>query len=445
MRRFTLIATAIAALTVTMHAQDYYTGMLRLSLDDCLRVALNDNPTVKVDSMEIERVNYALKEVKGQLLPEVTASGQYTRNLALQTMYMDTGDGNSVGIKMGRDNTYTAGFSATLPLVVPQLWRTIKLNENQILQNIEAARANKISLVNQVKNTYYAMLLAADSRRVIEQNHATALEHAAIYKKQHELGTASEYDVLRANVAVTNLEPSILEAENTERLLELQLKVLMGMDSRIDIEPTQTLDDFKASMYDRTLSTDTSLVNNTTLKTLDLQTDYLNKAVAVQKAAWLPTVSANGNLMWHSMGNGNPLDNFMWNRSSSIGLTIAWPVFQGFRRNNRIKQAEIQAREMTWQRENAERSLHMQVQSQVDNIHKSIKQVESNAGGVAQAQKASDIMQQSFKVGAASFIQLRDTDDALMNARLSYYQAIYNYLVAESDLEKVLGNSPYAN
>ena len=445
MRRFTLIATAIAALTVTMHAQGYYTGMLRLSLDDCLRVALNDNPTVKVDSMEIERVNYALKEVKGQLLPEVTASGQYTRNLALQTMYMDTGDGNSVGIKMGRDNTYTAGFSATLPLVVPQLWRTIKLNENQILQNIEAARANKISLVNQVKNTYYAMLLAADSRRVIEQNHATALEHAAIYKKQHELGTASEYDVLRANVAVTNLEPSILEAENTERLLELQLKVLMGMDSRIDIEPTQTLDDFKASMYDRTLSTDTSLVNNTTLKTLDLQTDYLNKVVAVQKAAWLPTVSANGNLMWHSMGNGNPLDNFMWNRSSSIGLTIAWPVFQGFRRNNRIKQAEIQAREMTWQRENTERSLHMQVQSQVDNIHKSIKQVESNAGGVAQAQKASDIMQQSFKVGAASFIQLRDTDDALMNARLSYYQAIYNYLVAESDLEKVLGNSPYAN
>ena len=193
------------------------------------------------------------------------------------------------------------------------------------------------------------------------------------------------------------------------------------------------------------LQNEINQIAGSALKTLDLQTDYLNKAVAVQKAAWLPTVSANGNLMWHSMGNGNPLDNFMWNRSSSIGLTIAWPVFQGFRRNNRIKQAEIQAREMTWQRENAERSLHMQVQSQVDNIHKSIKQVESNAGGVAQAQKASDIMQQSFKVGAASFIQLRDTDDALMNARLSYYQAIYNNLVAESDLEKVLGNSPYAN
>ena len=418
---------------------------MRLSLDQCIRIALNDNPTVKIDSMEIQRVNYALKEVKGQLLPQISASGQYTRNLALQTIYMDTGDGNSMGIKMGRDNTYAAGFSATMPLVMPQLWKSIKLNENQILQNIEAARANKLSLINQVKNAYYALLLASDTQRVIEQNHATAQEHATIYQKQFELGTASEYDVLRANVAVTNLEPSILEAENSVKLLKLQLKVLMGMDARIEIEPSQKLDEFKSLMYDHTLRTDTSLVNNTTLKTLELQTDYLKKVVDVQKAAWYPTLSASGNLMWNSMGNGSPFKNFMWNRSSSVGLTLAWPIFTGFQRKNKIKQAEIQAREMTWQRENAERALHTQVQSQVDNISKSIKQIESNAGGVTQAEKASDIMHKSFKVGAASFIQLRDTDDALMNARLSYYQAIYNYLVAESDLEYVLGNTPYAN
>lgn len=442
---FRKITFLIASLSLCAMASYGQTATpLQLSLDQCIRIALNENPTIKVDSMEIERVNYALKEVKGQLFPEVNATGQYTRNLMLQTMYMDAGDGNVMGIKMGRDNTYSGGFQASLPIVVPQLWKTIKLNENQILQNIETARANKLSLVNQVKNAYYALLLAQDTKRVIEQNHSTAQRHAEIYKKQFDLGTASEYDVLRANVAVTNLEPSILEAENSVKLLKLQLKVLMGMDARLEIEPSQHLDDFKGSMYGNVLATDTTLVNNTTLKKLDLQTDYLNKVVDVQKAAWYPTLSATGSLMWHSMSNGSPFRNFQWTRSSAIGITLAWPVFQGFRRKNKIKQAEIQAREMTWQRENTERSLHMQVQSQVDNIHKSLKQVESNEGGVRQAEKASDIMQQSFLIGAASFIQLRDTDDALMNARLSYYQAIYNYLVAQSDLELVLGNTPYA-
>jgi outer membrane protein TolC len=149
--------------------------------------------------------------------------------------------------------------------------------------------------------------------------------------------------------------------------------------------------------------------------------------------------------MWNSMSMGNPLKNFQWTKSSAVGLTLSFPIFTGFQRINRIKQAQIQANEMRWQRENLERSLHVQVQSQMDNINKSIKQIESNEGGVRQAEKASDIMQQSFKIGAASFIQLRDTDDALMSARLSYYQAIYNYLVAESNLENVLGNTHYVN
>ena len=198
-------------------------------------------------------------------------------------------------------------------------------------------------------------------------------------------------------------------------------------------------------MYGRYLATDTSLVKNTSLKTLDLQTDYLKKSVDVQKAAWIPTLTGTGNLMWNSMSMGNPFKNFQWTKSSAVGLTLSFPIFTGFQRINRIKQAQIQADEMRWQRENLERSLHVQVQSQMDNINKSIKQIESNEGGVRQAEKANDIMQKSFQIGAASFIQLRDTDDALLSARLSYFQAIYNYLVAESNLENVLGNTHYVN
>ena len=449
-------------------------NVLPLSLDQCIRIALNENPTVKVDSMEIERVDYAKKEVLGRLLPEVNFSAQYTRNLALQTIYIDagafggggsttptddTGDditgsaagqaskkaSGTQGMKMGRDNSHQAGFSATVPLIVPSLWKTIKLNNNQILQTLEAARANKIALVNQVKNAYYTLLLAQHTKGVIEASHATAQQHATIYQKQYELGTASEYDVLRANVAVTNLEPSILEAENSIKQLKLQLQLLMGMHVLQGFTPTETLDQYKSQMYGRYLSTDTSLVKNTNLKSLDLQTDYLNKVVEVQKAAWYPTLTGSANYMWSAMSNGSPFKDLKFNPMSSVGLTLTFPIFTGLQRVNKIKQAEIQAREMKWQRENLERSLHMQVQSQMDNINKSIKQIESNEGGVRQAEKANDIMQKSFQIGAASFIQLRDTDDALMTARLSYYQSIYDYLVAESDLENVLGNTPYVN
>ena len=95
-------------------------AQLALSLDECVRIALNENPTIKVKEMEITRVDYSRKEVLGQLLPTINLAGQYQRNLSLQTMYMDTPNG-SMAIKMGSDNTHAAGFQAQIPLVVPQL------------------------------------------------------------------------------------------------------------------------------------------------------------------------------------------------------------------------------------------------------------------------------------------------------------------------------------
>lgn len=441
LKHLTLSVLAIGALTASAGQVD----TLRLSLDQCVRFSLSDNPTVKVNDMEITRVTYAKKEVMGQLLPSLNFSGQYTRNLSLQTIYMDTGSGSSTGIKMGRDNQYSTGFSATVPLVMPTLWKSLRLSENQILQNMEKARANKLSLVNQVKNAYYALLFAYDTRRVLLDSYATAQFDADVFEKQFKLGVASEYDVLRARVEVTNLEPSILEVENSIEQLGLQLKLLMGMDVSTPIALSQTLEDFKVQMYDRTLATDTSLTRNTNLRTLELQTDALRKTVAMRKAAWYPTLSATANLMWNSMSNGSPFKNFQWNKTSSVGLTLSLPIFQGGQRYFRQKQAEIQLDEMKWQRENVERGLHLQVRTAVDNINKSLKQIESNAAGVRQATKARDIMQESFKIGSATFIQLRDTEDALLSARLAYYQTIFNYLVAESDLEFTLGNTHYVN
>ncbi|MBO6251642.1 MAG: TolC family protein [Muribaculaceae bacterium] len=438
-RIITTIALVLATLGANAQATD---EPVLLSLDECVRIALSDNPTIHINEMEIQRVKYSKKEIQGQLLPNINFTGQYNRTLAKQTMTMNAGD-EPMTIKVGMDNQHSVGFNASMPLIMPTLWKSIKLSDNQILQNIENARANKLSLVNQVKNAYYALLLAQDSKNVIEENHATAQLNASIYQKQFELGTASEYDVLRANVAVTNLEPSILEAENYIDLLKLQLKVLMGMDVRTPIAPRQTLDEFKARMYDQSILADTSLVSNTSLRSLELKTDYLKRALDTQKMSWYPTLTASANYMWNSMSNGSPFKNFNWNPYSTVGLTLTLPLFQGGQRYYKQRQAEVALREMTWQRENLERSLKMQVQNQVDIINKTLKQISSNEGGVRQATKANDIVQQSFKIGAASFIQLRDTEDALMNARLSYYQAIYNYLVAECDLEYLLGNTHY--
>jgi outer membrane protein TolC len=70
-----------------------------------------------------------------------------------------------------------------------------------------------------------------------------------------------------------------------------------------------------------------------------------------------------------------------------------------------------------------------------------VKQIASNAESMTQADKAHQIMAKSFEIGAASYLDLRDSELALTRAQLAYYQAIYNYLVANSNLELLLGNA----
>ena len=390
--------------------------------------------------MEITRVDYSKKETIGQLFPNISFSAAYSRTLAKQTMYMNNG-GQTMAIKMGRDNTHNAGFSASMPLVSVALWKSIKLSDNQILQNIEASRTSRISLINQVKNAYYALLLAYDSHAVLVENHATAKVNADIYEKKFKNGTASEFDVLRSSVAVKNIEPSIIEAENSIRSLELQLKVLMGMDVNHNIKPNTSLSEFKDTMYADVMTMGNDLSMNADLRKLDLQTDYLKKALDVQKASWLPTLSASIGYNWYSMSNGSPFKNFTWSPNSSVGLSLSWTLFNGGQRYYKQKQAELSYKEMAWQRDNLSRTLEMQRQIQLDNIQKNVKQIETCTASVEQAVKANQIQEKSFKIGASTYLDLRDSEDALMSSKLAYYQAIYNYLVAKSNLELLLGNA----
>lgn len=435
---------------------------VKLSLDECLAIALSDNPTVKVADMEVQRLDYSKKEVIGQLLPTIDFGANYNRTLEKQTMYMNmdgfgdfggAGDGDGEngevssraragdgGIKVGLDNSWSLGFQASLPLIAPQLWKSVAVSDTQILRSLEAAQQSRQNLVDQVKSAYYGLLLAQDSRIVIQESYDMARLTHETYVKQAAAGAASDYDVLRTSVAMKNIEPEIIQADIAIKQARLQLLVLMGVDSAFEFEAAARLADYEQTMYDEVFALEADYSNNADLKLLDIDTKLLEQQVAMKKLAFVPTLALSANYNWTSMSNGSPVKNFRWSPYSMVGLTLSVPIFHGGSRWNSLKAASIQAKEMKWQRENLERSIAMQVDIAIDNIKLNVKQIASSSESVNQADRAHTIMEKSFEIGAASYLDLRDSELSLTRARLAYYQAIYNYLIAGSKLELLLGN-----
>lgn len=436
--RRSVIAMLSLLLSMTAIAQSASTDTLRLSREQCISIALQDNPTIRVADLEVKRVDYSKKEVIANLFPSIDFSGAYQRTIELQTMSLNMG-GQSNKIKMGTDNMWNFGFSAAMPLVNASLWKSIKISDTQILSTLESARASRLDMVNNVNQAYYSLLLAIASRDVIQQNYEIAKLNADVYKKQFDQGTASEYDVLRSQVQVTNIEPELLQADIAVRQCQLQLKVLMGMDSAVEVMPNVTLKQMQSDMFGYTTALNRSLANNTSLRSLDIQTDMARQNVTLKKFAWIPTLAVTYNINWNALSNGNALKNQEFNPYSNVGLALQVPIFSGGSKYYSVKQAQVQLKEMEFQRENLVNSLNMQVDLAIENINKQVKQIAASEEGMRQAAKAYEIMQKSFEIGAATYLNLRDSELANTSAQLSYLQSIYNYLVSTSELDLLLG------
>lgn len=427
-----------------------------LTLEQCISIALSDNPTVRVADMEIEKADYSRKETLGKLLPTLGFDGSYNRTLQQQVVFMDfdmpgmgdmgseidAAESKNDGIKMGRDNTYNLGFSASLPLVAPQLWQALKLSDIEIAKAAEQARASRLDLVNQVKNAYYALQLANDSRKVVQQSYDMAALTHDIYVKRFSVGDASEYEVLRTSVAIKNIEPQIIQCDIAVSRAHLQLAILMGINAETKFDIAGTLSEYEDTMYGTAMRLQRpDLTSNTQLAMLDLNTRSIERNLAMQKASLWPTLALAGSYSWNSSSNGSPFRNFRWTSYSMVGLSLSVPLYQGGQRYSRIKQAQIQLDEMAFNRENLMRNLNSQATLAMKNIRLNLKQINSSKESVGEAQRAYDIQNRSFEIGAASYLDLRDSELSLTQARLAYCQAIYNYLVAASDLELLLGTA----
>lgn len=436
-----LVIGLIGLLPVTgAFAQDTIT----VSLPKALEIALSESPTIKVANKEIQRVDYSKKERMGGLFPSVSLSGAYQRAIKKQKMFFSFPGmpANPDGIEVGQDNTFTGGISASLPLIAPTLWATINMSELELELAQESARSSKISLYNQVTKAYYGILLTQDSYNVIKRSYENSNENARIIYNKFKQGTVSEFEWIRADVQARNILTSVVSAENAVNLSKLQLMMLMGIDMNTEIKVEGKLADFEAAMYGDVLNIDPSkLDQNSDLKQFQIQMKQLQQTEKIHKASLLPTLGASLNYQYMSYANDSNTFNAdqYWFPTSTLGVQLTIPLFQGGAKYNKSKQLKIQMDEMMLQRQNLKRSLQLQTISQMNNIKNALKKIESNKESLRQAEKALSISQKMYEVGMATFLDLNNADLSYRNAGLAYNQSIYDYLSAKTDLEKILG------
>ena len=427
----------------------------KLSLEQALQIALSENASVKVADLEVQRTGYARKGSYAALFPQVDGSGSYQRTIKKQVMYMDfdmskmMGGGaetqaaaparsSSDGFEVGRWNTWSAGVSASMPLVNAQLWKSLKISDKDVELAVEKARGSRLETVTQVKKAYYTVLLAKEAFEVYKSVYENAVENLELTQKKYNAQRASELDLTRAKTAVANAVPNVYDAENSVELSLWQLKAVMGVALDENIDTEGALSDYADKMLTESVP-DTGLEYNSTLRQLDIQARQLADAVRVQQYANLPSLALAFSYSLNAMTNDFNFSEYRWSPYSFVGLSLNIPIFAGGKRYHAIKAARLQAEELDIQRINTERQLQIAIRQYVGTMDTAIKSYASAGSAVETAAKAYKIAKQSYDVGRSTLTDLGDAQLALTQSQLGVAQAVYSYLNAKSDLEGTIG------
>ena len=437
MRLMTIVAF-LTAFSLTANAQES-TPTMHITLDKAIELALSDNPTMKVAEQDIQLKEISKTEAWQNLLPSVTLDGAIQYNIKVASMKMEA-MGQTQEIKMGKDgsNTWNGALQVAIPLYAPAVYKAMNLSESDLQLAVEKSRGSRLDLINQVTKAYYQLMLAQDSYDVLNENYELAKANFDIVNKMYEQGRVSEYDKINAEVQKTNAWPSVVSGKNSVELARLQLKVLMGITADVKFVVADNLKNYESEMASA-LTSDIDLSNNSSLKQIDMQSELLLKQRKMLQASFQPTLALVGSYQCQSISNTNwNIGKYNWSNAASVTLSLSIPLYKASNFTS-LKTNKIQQSQLLETKTNTERMLGMQAQSYVDNMTASAEQLQSNKAAVELAEKGLEISQKRYDVGKGTILELTNSQVSLTNTRLSYNNTIYDYLVAKSDLNKVLG------
>lgn len=412
----------------------------KLTLEQALEIALSENPTIKIADQEIEIKRYAKQGTYAKLYPQIDATATYQRVIEKQTMSMSLG-GQTQTIKVGSDNSFNGGVTAAMPVINAQLWASLKVSALDVELAVEKARSSRQDMVEQVTKAYYSALLAKESLAVYKSVYNNAVENNKNVKMRYDVGSVSEYDMIRSNVSVQNAEPNVFEAENSVMLTLWQLKALLGLDLQMNIDVDGSLMDYKATMDEAYSLSQLDLTQNTTMKQLELQEQMLDKALKITKLANVPTLSVNAAYLYTALGNdGRFGQKEAWNPYSYAGVQLNIPIFAGNAKRAATRKARLDLSNLQLQRENVERQLRVAMIQSLNSMQTSVKQFNSADATVAQAQRGYEIAVKRYEIGKGTLVEIDNSQLALTQAELSRNSSIYNFLTSKVALDKILGN-----
>jgi outer membrane protein TolC len=418
-----------------------------LTLKEAIDYALEHKADAKKAKLSIENSEYQIQEVRSRALPQISITGNLTYNPILQQSALDLGalagpgaPSNVQFVTFGQKWSSTAGVSLNQAIFNQAVFTGLKAAKSTREFYQINARLTEEQVIERVANAYYQVYVSRQRLTVLDSNFVNTSKVRDIIKGQFENGLAKKIDLDRVVVKISNINTQRQEALNAVQLQENALKFYMGMPIEAIIIIPQT----EFEVTPQALSELPNTMNRTEyllLKKQEQLLDFKKKSII---ADYYPTLSLTGGYNYIGQGpkfpwGGKPSEGVYWSDFSAIGLNLNIPIFTGFGTRARVRQADIDLRELKEDLNETKLALDLDFENAKKQIENSLVTIKTQKENAQLAQEVLDNTRNNYYQGLASLTDLLDAENALVEARNNYTSALLNYKLAEIQLIKSKG------
>jgi outer membrane protein TolC len=432
------LAAALALSTAGLPAAPQLQQSMPATLDlkTAIGFALENNFTIRQARERIRQQSGVEIQVRAREIPNVSASGNYTANRQEISSYFPTTP-SSWTISLQARQVLYAGGGVTASVKGARLTR-------------EAAELELEGIINQqllaVRSQFYTVLLGKEKITVQEENVRLLEKQLQDAQNRFNAGSTSNFDVLRAQVALANGQPPLIQARNDYRISIEQLRQVLGFVTAASGADVAKVPEFSGSLavgeaakVELADALGAAHAKRPELQQLARIEQAGEQNVKASRSGYQPEFDLVGGYLWLRSPSSAA-----WNdrlQGWTAGVQAQWNIFDGRATAGRVVQARSQLEQAKLSLAETTLAVDVQVRQAYSSLVEAWELVQASTKTVDQAQEALRLANVRYGAGTATQLDVLTSEVALTQARLNELQADYGYNVAVATLRQAMGQA----
>lgn len=410
-----------------------------LTLAEARALTLSNNYGIQIQQLTSDITTLQNSAGYAGMLPTISATAAYNTELTNSEQKYFSGDVRSV--TNAGANAFDAGVYLNWTLFDGFAMFATRDKLNELAAKGELQLKNEIEYTMYDLNAaWYQMIQLQEAADVNNKNIEVSLERYRIAKNRETLGAASHLDVLQAEVDLhadsASLMQTILQLKNTKA----KINNIIGRDPATEFTSTEKIAVNTGIIYSDVVTK--SIENNTELQMAKKDEAIYNLQIKEFKAMLYPELNLTGGYGYLKSTSESGFVESNLNYGPSVGLSLNIPLFNGFTTSRNIDIAQIGQQIVTTQTQQLQLEITTWIYILYNQYSTSLALMELEQRNIEAAQQNVTIALAKFDLGNITSVELREIQQALLNAQNRLLIETLNAKLAELQLMKISGQLP---